>query len=239
MGDISKVVRIECQGAGTVAIDNLLAFQGDLKTLSEENYRKLRDEIIRDGFSEPISVWRKVKRTLPDMELGEYETFVEFYVLNGHQRLSTLERMREDGWDIPEIPVSFIDAPDEKAAKRKVLSLTSNYGTMTDDGLVGFIKESDLDFKDIQSSFVFPEVDFDLIAPRFNIAPIGKGGGVPDPGIEETPIDDPDDVIPAPPLVPKSKLGDIYFLDPYFECESCGTKFDYELGKTMKECPCG
>ena len=176
-----------------MALDDLQGFQGDLKTLSEENYRKLREEIIRDGFSEPISVWHK--GTKP------------YFILNGHQRLTTLRRMREDGFEVPPIPISFVDALDEKAAKRKVLALTSQYGEITQDGLTEFIKAAELDFGDVAKSFVFPEIDFGPMAASFNHFPHADGtfGTEPDPNVVdlyskkiEVPIYEPKSDTPPP-----------------------------------------
>jgi hypothetical protein len=49
---------------------------------------------------------------------------------------------------------------------------------------------------------------------------------------------DPEDV-PEPPEEPITKPGDLWLLGVYFECESCGKKYDYDEGLAMKECPCG
>ena len=35
------------------------------------------------------------------------------------------------------------------------------------------------------------------------------------------------------------KLGDIWLLGAYYQCESCDKKYPYEEGQKMKECPCG
>lgn len=150
-----QLVKIQCKGAAEVDIDELIPFQGDLKILTEENYFKLRDEILEDGFSEPISVWKKMMKG---------KKAVCLYILNGHQRHAALKRMREDGWKIPKLPVSFVEASDEKSAKRKVLALTSQYGTMTTDGLTNFMKEAGLKITALDK-FSFPEINL----PEFRL----------------------------------------------------------------------
>ena len=58
-GKVDKLIRIACKGSHTLSIVYLQPFQGDLKVLTEENYQRLRKEIIERGFSEPIAIWQK------------------------------------------------------------------------------------------------------------------------------------------------------------------------------------
>lgn len=141
---MTETVRVECEGADMVALEHLQAFQGDLKTLSDENYGRLRALILRLGFSEPVGVWRHN---------------VDRKIINGHQRLRTLLRMRDEGVIVPaEIPVNWIEAASEREAKEKVLSLTSQFGTVTLEGLEGFAREAELDLPDLAADFRFPEL---------------------------------------------------------------------------------
>ena len=117
-------IEIKCSGAETSSIEELVPFQGDLKYLSDENYTKLKNQILKLGFSEPISVWRNGGKKL---------------ILNGHQRVQTLIKMSQEGYTVPEVPINIIQAIDEAEAKRKILSLTAQYGTMTEGGLEEFI----------------------------------------------------------------------------------------------------
>jgi ParB-like chromosome segregation protein Spo0J len=48
-----------------------------------------------------------------------------------------------------------------------------------------------------------------------------------------------EDHIPDPPPEPITKPGDLWLLGAYWECEDCGTQYQYEEGLKMKECPCG
>lgn len=139
---------IKCAGAGYCDIDDMCDFQGDLKTLSKENYLKFKNELLELGFSEPISVWRS-----PDEKI---------YILNGHQRRRTLLNMRSEGILIPPVPINFVDADDIKQAKKKVLALTSQWGEMTSDSLLDFCEKNDLEIKSILDEFRFPELEKDL-----------------------------------------------------------------------------
>lgn len=176
-----KSIEIKSQGARSIDIADLKPLQGNLKTLSETNYNKLKGEILKLGFSEPISVWIKGKTN---------------FILNGHQRLLTLQRMRGDGYEIPSIPVSIIDAKDDNEAKRKILALTSQYGEMTNDGLSEFLDGTDIDFEEVDLSFRFPELDMDEFKKSL------------EPEVESSEQDD--EVPDEAPAV--CKLGDIWKL---------------------------
>lgn len=144
----AKAVRIACQGAASIPIDELKPFQGELKTLSDDNYARLRNEIVDLGFSEPIAVWKSQG---------------ENFVLNGHQRLTALLKMREEGFAVPPVPVSIVDAASYKQAKLKVLSLTSQFGEMSPKGLLDFVADIDLKLPEMSERFDFPDVNLDAM----------------------------------------------------------------------------
>lgn len=51
--------------------------------------------------------------------------------------------------------------------------------------------------------------------------------------------DKPDaDEVPEPPKKPVSKLGDVWLLGAYYECEACGKHYSKEQGDKMRACPC-
>lgn len=118
-----KAIEIKCKGADTLPIDRILDFQNDLKTLSKDNEKKLRNSILKFGFIAPFFVWD---------DKGDWK------LLDGHQRLKTLLKMREEGYDIPLLPVDYIEADSEEDAKRKLLHITSQYGEFTLDGFENF-----------------------------------------------------------------------------------------------------
>jgi DNA modification methylase len=106
-------LRVTCKGAQTLPLDRIEEFQGNLKKLSKKNLEKLKKRIIEDGFNVPFFVW--------DHE-GMYKA------LDGHQRIKALCSLREEGWDIPLLPVAFIEASDEQDARKKLLAISSQYG---------------------------------------------------------------------------------------------------------------
>ena len=121
--DRKKTIEIKCKGADTLPIDRILEFQGGLKELSKENEKKLRNSILKFGFIAPLFLW---------------DDHGEWRLLDGHQRLKTLLKMREEGYDIPMLPVDYIEADSEEDAKRKLLHITSQYGEFTLDGFENF-----------------------------------------------------------------------------------------------------
>jgi len=158
-----KTLRITCTGAGTAALDDLRPLQGDLKSLSDENYEKLKRSILEHGFSFPFFVWKNKGK---------------LFVLDGHQRDKVLPRLRAEGYAIPPLPVAYIEAANEKEARKKILLLTSEYGHMTDESLVQFLKDSDLTLADLTGTVALPAVDIEALlaavdgelAPRVTLA---------------------------------------------------------------------
>ena len=191
------MITIQCKAADLVPFDSLVSFQGELKELSKENLKKLKKSILKHGFTAPIFVW-------PHQGTR--------YILDGHQRLKALQSMKAEGYDIPDLPVAYIYADDEKQAKEKLLSITSQYGDFTIDGFSGFTEGLDLDFDTIR-----------LTAGEFDLSSLLED--------EETVGDD-----EAPELdedgEPDSQLGEIYELGPHRLM--CGDSTDAEqVGRLM------
>jgi len=142
---MSKKVNVAVKEMVFLSIDDLTPFQGKLKTLSDDNYEKLKNEIIGHDFSFAIHIWKNDNKHL---------------ILDGHQRLETLKRMKDEGFEIPKIPVAIVEAKSLKEAKLKVLSGTSQYGEITKDGFMDFVQTNDLVFDDF-ANLNFPEINID------------------------------------------------------------------------------
>lgn len=148
-----KTIRIACEGAALIDINDLSDFQGTLKTLNGEAYNRLRMSIIELGFSFPIHAWKTKDKT---------------YILDAHQRVATLKRMRDDdGYEIPPLPVVWIEAANKKEAAKKLLAATSQYGEVTYSGLDEFIKTYDLEVAKLDTSFQFPEINIKRFEQTF------------------------------------------------------------------------
>jgi len=140
-----KRVKIKFEKVEYQDVDGLMDFQGNLKTLSDENYEKFKEKILKLGFVEPVCVWKN-------------------NILNGHQRIKTLTRMRDvEGYEIPKIPVAIINAENKKEAKEMVLSLTSQFGKMSEQSLIDFVRREELDLREVIKGFDFAGLDMDKI----------------------------------------------------------------------------
>lgn len=178
-----KQVEINCTATEFLPHHVIKPLQGDLKNLSGDNYQKLKAQILKYGFTSPIHVWVSPDG-LP-------------YALDGHQRLRTITAMANEGFSVPDLPVTHIEAETEKDAKKILLSLASQYGEMQTQGFMEFV--SDLDFgtlSEIEDAFRFPEIKFDQIADEYLK--------------DHTDKTEIEDDAPEPPKDPISKLGDLY-----------------------------
>jgi len=142
-------LEIACQGHTTVAMDDLRDMQGNLKDLTEENYVRLRNSMTKFGFSFPVFMW-------VDPQDGAK------WIVDAHQRLRTLRKMKQEGWTIPDLPADLIHATDRVEAKKKLLLLNSRYGQMTREGFDEFIDEVGFEVDDdIDDLLVLPEIEMD------------------------------------------------------------------------------
>lgn len=127
-------IQIKCEGAGSLPLDVIADFQGDLKKLSNDNMIRLVKSLFLNGFCAPFFVWQNG---------GEY------YALDGHQRVKALCAIREAGLPIPSVfPVAFIDAVDKQDARKKLLAITSQYGDVQRDALKEWLEEIEEDARE-------------------------------------------------------------------------------------------
>jgi hypothetical protein len=132
-------IEIKCKGEAEIPIKSIKEFQGDLKELNPINYGKLRQAILKLGFSEPLSIWN-YKGTN--------------YILNGHQRLKAVKKMSDEGIGVPKnIPINFIQAKNIKEAKLKVLSLTSQFGKFNKAEVLTFLEENKIEIEEYNKMF--------------------------------------------------------------------------------------
>lgn len=117
-------MKIKCKTKDKLPLEALADFQGNLKRRTEGDYKKIITSIEKYGFSFPFFVWSHDGTN---------------HVLDGHGRLGALQRMRAAGAQIPDLPVVYVDCPDEEAAKNLLLRLNSQYGTMTTESVMDFM----------------------------------------------------------------------------------------------------
>lgn len=139
-------IKINCTATDFLPISKLTNLQGDLKSLSKENYEKLRNHILTFGFSSPFHVWKD----------GE-----KYYILDGTQRFRTLQQMQADGCELPDLPITFIQARDIQEARAILISLASTYGEVSNESLYEFMHIAEMPMDIIQDYSYFPNIDYD------------------------------------------------------------------------------
>ncbi|WP_428662090.1 ParB N-terminal domain-containing protein [Runella sp.] len=121
----------------------LVPLQGELKILSPANYERLKKSILEKGFCYPMFVW-------------PFEG--QNFILDGHQRQNVYEG---EGWSEQTVPCVEIHAETLVDAKEKLLVCTSQYGTVTVDGLRSFVDGMDWNWVDDFINFdAIPVLDF-------------------------------------------------------------------------------
>lgn len=116
-------------------LHSLEIFQGNLKSRTLEDYRKIKGSILKHGIVVPFFIWRDKSHN---------------WVIDGTGRTETLVLMEEgESYIIPELPVVYIKAKDEADAKEILLKISSQYGKVSQKGYEDFIKGLDIDFEDL------------------------------------------------------------------------------------------
>lgn len=172
---MEKCIQIACSAAETVDIDRLQPLQGNLKNLTKSNALKLKNSILKSGFSFPFFVWRDGTGSC--------------LILDGHQRLEVLNLLKSEGYEIPALPIVNIHARDLQEAREKILLASSQYGTLTTEGLREFVNLLDLPLDELKKT-----VALDIDLNRILQTEVTEGN------------------LPPAPTTPVSKLGDLWTL---------------------------
>ena len=151
---IDKVILVTCGYQDILRPSQILDLQSNLKTKTRSQLDKLKNQILKYGFSFPLFVWQNDEK---------------IYSIDGHgRRFVTEELLRdgyrfkyEDGTICDKIPVVMIQAKDRQEAKEKLLAVNSNYGTFTEDGLYSFLNEPnfELNFDELKVDLELPGID--------------------------------------------------------------------------------
>ncbi len=141
-----KTIAIRCTAAVNLELSDLTPLQGGLKELSDANFEKLKQSILRHGITFPFFIWQSEGMN---------------YILDGAQRDRVLKRMTEEGYEVPPLPCALIQAKDRKEAAEKILLISSQYGKMTNHSLEDFLAENDLDLPGLQDELELPSIDLE------------------------------------------------------------------------------
>lgn len=149
-------IEIACKTEQMIDWRILKPLQGELKSLSKENYEKLRGEIVDTGFAFPLFVWQG-----PD---GSEDV----RIVGGHQRLRCIRQMVErEGYECGFLPVVFIEAKNKKEAMRRVVQDVSQYGHVTGDGLYEFMHDAEIDIQTLIKTQDIPNLDLERFAEGY------------------------------------------------------------------------
>lgn len=147
---MSFEIKINCSGE-LVDVSTLNNFQGNLKTLTSQQFDKIKNSIIRYGFTFPVFVWQN--------------NCNKNFIIDGHQRVFVVQKMVEnEEYILPnnKVPVAWIKAENIKEAKEKILIASSRYARIEDGGLYDFLQTSDIDIDDVNAFIDLPDIDLSL-----------------------------------------------------------------------------
>lgn len=134
-------------------IDTKLINWRDLQFIQQENFKewvnngdkKLLESLLKYQFVDPFKVWHHEGVN---------------YCLDGKHRYLDLNKVAESGYIVPDLlPATFIDCDSMTSAAELVLVYSSNYAKITQQGLLDFVQNFELDFPDLQSMINIPEFD--------------------------------------------------------------------------------
>jgi hypothetical protein len=141
-----KTIAIRCTAAVNLYLADLTPLQGGLKELNDANFEKLKRSVLKHGISFPFFIWQNDGTN---------------YILDGTQRDRVLNRMAEDGYEIPPLPCALIQAKDKKDAAEKILLISSQYGKMSNNSLEDFLADNDIGFLELQDELELPAIDLE------------------------------------------------------------------------------
>lgn len=140
-----KKIEIKCKGAAELPLESLFDFQGKLKSISVKNLNRLKQRIIDNGFIAPFFIWD---------DGGDCK------LLDGHQRVRALEALKKDGYELPALfPVVYLYADDESAARKILLSVSSQYGEFQIEELDDWMNDFD---EELRESFRFVDEEIKI-----------------------------------------------------------------------------
>ncbi|MDR2408360.1 MAG: ParB N-terminal domain-containing protein [Bacteroidales bacterium] len=160
-GKERKRIEITCDAKFSLPLSEIAAFQRGLKRRNQKQVDHIVTSILQNGFSFPMFIWKHNN---------------ENHCLDGHGRILALLELERRGFVIPNIPVVYVEADNEREARRKLIEINSVNGVFSKQGLLDFIKDLDIDYgelnipgvnlKDIENMF---KVKYD---PTFDIKQI-------------------------------------------------------------------
>jgi hypothetical protein len=141
-------LKVTCESATNVPIDDLIEYQGNLAEMSKDNYEKLKKSFIEHGIWFALTVWEKDGKK---------------YIIDGTGRFRTLQKMKADGFEIPALPITKIECKDEAEAKRAILLGRSEFHKTSEEGLMEFLAISNISLSEVEEKNNFSGINFKIL----------------------------------------------------------------------------
>jgi len=140
-----KTISVTCHTEHSLDYRELRDFQGDLKTRTVDDIHHVMDSIRTHGFSFPVYVWKHIEADA-----------VVYDIIDGHGRLEAIQALVKEGYEIPPVPVVFIEASDRNDAAERLLQVNTVSSPFSETGLQDLV----LDIPDVTlSNFTLPQID--------------------------------------------------------------------------------
>jgi hypothetical protein len=137
---MGEMIRVTCKVKDFLHYTQIEPLQGRLKDRTDEEIEQICRSVIKHGWAFPEFIWENEGHN---------------YCLDGHGRQEAIPRLIEKGYEIPDIPIVYIEARNRADAKELLLKCLSQFGTVTKTGLTEFI-----DFDVSYLDFKIPNIDF-------------------------------------------------------------------------------
>lgn len=153
-------------------VNNLKTFNFDeisnwefnqLKDNADRNVEKLVNSIKKGGFTDPFFVWNRENKP---------------YVIDGEGRRQAILQLIKEGYEIPELPVLFIEAKNLAEAKKNVLRKASTYGKITQESQYSFVQDIP-EVKELTDQISYYEFDLEF-APIIPVLGEDEQGKAPE-----------------------------------------------------------
>ena len=140
-----KTINIRCEAAEYIQLDDLTPLQGDLKSITKENFNKLKQSLITDGIPLGFHTWKDNNK---------------IHIVDGHTRRLALLALRDEGYHIPALPCNPVVAKNKKEAAKVVLISNSRYAGMSQESISDFMIDFELDLSDLDNLDI-PDLNMD------------------------------------------------------------------------------
>ena len=148
--DQNKTISIRCEGQEYHDIEDLIPFQGKLKSISSDNFHKLKESIKSDGIPLGFHIWKQKDKA---------------YIMDGHHRKMALQALKDEGYFIPPVPCNLVIAKSKKEAAKVILISNSKYSRVSEESLSDYMIDMELKVEDLENLDI-PELNMNDLEPE-------------------------------------------------------------------------